>query len=215
MEFLPDVWLPCEECGGRRFDEETLSVRLQGRTISEVLDLEVASARAFFEHAPKIRSVIDALAFLGLGYLRLGQSAASLSGGESQRVALAAVLAGAATRPEPSEEGAPAEEPTSAGEAGRRLFLLDEPTVGLHLVDLAPLLSGLRRLVEGGDTVLLVEHHPEILARADHLIELGPGAGEEGGRVVFAGSPAAIRANRSSVTGRVLRDRGGRGGGAG
>jgi excinuclease ABC subunit A len=207
MEFLPDVWLPCEECGGRRFDEETLSVRLQGRTIAEVLDLEVAAAREFFAHAPRIRAVLDALDFLGLGYVRLGQSAPTLSGGESQRVRLAAALAGAVTRPEPSEDGVPAEEPTLAGEAGRRLFLLDEPTVGLHLVDLAPLLAGLRRLVEAGDTVLLVEHHPEILARADHLIEMGPGAGEEGGRVVFCGSPAAIRKERSSVTGRVLRGR--------
>jgi excinuclease ABC subunit A len=215
MEFLADVWLPCEECGGRRFDEATLAVRLQGRTIAEVLELDVAAARVFFEHAPAIRAVLDALDFLGLGYLRLGQSATTLSGGESQRVRLAAVLAGTVARPALGEEVETGEVPGAPGEGGRRLFLLDEPTVGLHLLDVAPLLAGLRRLVEAGDTVLLVEHHPEVLARADHLIEVGPGAGREGGRVVFAGTPSAIRGEPSSVTGRVLRARAGEGAAAG
>ncbi len=192
MAFLPHAFVPCDECGGARYGRETLDVRYRGRSIAAILDLSVREARGVFEAFPRIRSTLEVLDEVGLGYLRLGQSSPSLSGGEAQRVKLAAELGGADS------------------EAARRraLFLLDEPTTGLHMADVARLVLLLRRLAARGHTVVVVEHHLDVVAAADHVVDLGPGAGEEGGRIVFQGRPEELarRAGRSA-TGRHLAAR--------
>lgn len=172
MHFLPDVWVECDACHGRRFTEETLTVRFQGKSIHDVLMMKIAQARDLFINFPKIRQILSTLCDVGLDYLALGQSAATLSGGEAQRVKLAAELARPAT--------------------GRTLYLLDEPTTGLHFDDIAKLLKVLHRLVDVGNTVVVIEHNLDVIKSVDWVIELGPEAGWQGGQLVFAGTPEAL-----------------------
>ncbi|MDX1390499.1 MAG: excinuclease ABC subunit UvrA, partial [Acidobacteriota bacterium] len=183
MHFLPDVVIPCEACGGSRFGNAALGIRYRGLNVAEILALTVDEARRFFEDAPDVAGRLEILAETGLGYLRLGQSAPTLSGGESQRLKLAAHL--------------------GVRKRGRRVFLLDEPTTGLHLHDLGVLLRVLDRLVDEGHTVVVVEHHLELVRAADWVIDLGPGGGPEGGRIVAQGTPATV-ARSDGHTGRYL-----------
>ncbi|GAB4145867.1 MAG: excinuclease ABC subunit UvrA [Planctomycetota bacterium] len=184
MHFLADVWVECETCRGRRYNAETLSVRYRGLDISQVLELDVETALDFFGNHPKIVRPLRMLRDVGLGYLRLGQAADTLSGGEAQRMKLAAELAVT-----PRDHG---------------IYILDEPTTGLHLDDVDKLLGVLERLVGRGDTVIVIEHHLDVIAAADHVIEMGPEAGDAGGRVVASGTPAEVAA-RGTHTGRFLR----------
>jgi excinuclease ABC subunit A len=187
MQFLADLWLTCEECEGRRFLPEVLEVRLRGRSIADVLDMTVDEARAFLEHQPEIIRVLDSLAAVGLGYLRLGQSSTTLSGGEAQRVKLAGELVG-------------------AEETSRAVLVLDEPSTGLSASDTVHLARVLLRLARRGNAVVLIEHHTELLALCDRLVELGPEGGEGGGRVITVGTPKELAADPSSVTGPWLFD---------
>jgi excinuclease ABC subunit A len=175
MHFLPDVWVECDACRGRRYEEETLTVKYHGQSISDVLDMPCGAALRLFENIPKIRQILKTLCDVGLDYLTLGQPAPTLSGGEAQRVKLAAEL----SRPD----------------TGRTLYLLDEPTTGLHFEDLAKLLDVLNRLVDLGNTVVVIEHNLDVIKTADWVIDLGPEAGDEGGFVVAAGTPEAIVAH--------------------
>jgi len=184
MHFLPDVFVTCDLCRGSRYNRETLEVRYRGMSIAEALDMTAAEARAFFEPVPAIERKLRVLEEVGLGYLRLGQPASTLSGGEAQRVKLARELARWAT--------------------GRTLYILDEPTTGLHFVDVEKLLQVLRRLTGAGNTVVVIEHNLEVVKTADWVIDLGPGAGELGGRLVAEGPPRAVCACPGSVTGRYL-----------
>ena len=167
MHFLPDVYVPCEQCHGKRYNRETLEIRFKGKTIADVLDMPVEEALEFFEHIPKIRRRLETLDAVGLGYVRLGQPATTLSGGEAQRVKLATELSKIAT--------------------GRTLYILDEPTTGLHFADVQRLLEVLQRLVAAGNTVVVIEHNLDVIKSADRLIDMGPEGGEEGGLVVAAG----------------------------
>jgi excinuclease ABC subunit A len=184
MHFLPDVYVPCEQCHGRRYNRETLEVRFKGKTIADVLDMPVEEALEFFKHIPKIKRRLQALHDVGLDYIRLGQPATTLSGGEAQRVKLATELAKVAT--------------------GRTLYILDEPTTGLHFADVQRLLEMLERLVESGNTVVVIEHNLDVIKTADHIIDLGPEGGEEGGKVVAAGTPEKVAAAKRSYTGHFL-----------
>ena len=181
---LEDLPLPCSRCAGTRYRREVLEIRFRGLSIAQALELSAAEARRLFANVPEAARRLELLDDLGLGYLRLGQPAGHLSGGEAQRVKLSAEL------------GRPAAE--------RTLYLLDEPTSGLHRGDVAFLLELLHRLVDRGDTVLVIEHDPYVIAASDHVVDLGPGAGGEGGRVVAAGSPDEIAACAASHTGQVL-----------
>src|SRR5712692_9306762 len=185
MHFLPDVYVPCEVCKGRRYNRETLEVRYKGRSIADVLDLTVADALDFFEHQPRIRAKLELLNDVGLGYIHLGQSATTLSGGEAQRVKLATELA--------------------KRDTGRTLYILDEPTTGLHFEDVRLLLDVLNRLVDQGNTVAIIEHNLDVVKTADWVIDLGPEGGELGGRVVAAGTPEDVARVPGSFTGRFLR----------
>jgi excinuclease ABC subunit A len=187
MNFLPDVAVHCDACGGARYDEETLAVRFQGRTIAEALALPVSEARVAFAAFPKIARVLDVLDEVGLGYLRLGQSSPTLSGGEAQRVKLAAEMAKRAR--------------------GSIVYLLDEPTTGLHLADVEKLVGVLRGLVALGNTVVVIEHHLDVIACADHVIDLGPGGGAAGGRLVASGTPAQVAKSKGSATGACLKSK--------
>jgi excinuclease ABC subunit A len=182
MHFLPDVWIECDACRGQRYESETLGVRYHGRSIADVLNLSCAEAVRLFANIPKIRRILETLCDVGLDYLTLGQSAPTLSGGEAQRVKLAAEL----SRPD----------------TGRTLYLLDEPTTGLHFTDLAKLLDVLNRLVDLGNTVVVIEHNLDVIKTADWLIDLGPEAGAEGGQVVVAGTPEDVVAHARKRTGR-------------
>jgi excinuclease ABC subunit A len=184
MHFLPDVYVPCEQCNGKRYNRETLDVRFKGRTIADVLEMPVEEALQFFEHIPKIRRRLQTLHDVGLDYIRLGQPATTLSGGEAQRVKLATELAKVAT--------------------GRTLYILDEPTTGLHFADVQRLLDMLARLVDAGNTVVVIEHNLDVIKTADRLIDLGPEGGEEGGRIVAEGTPEQVAATPGSHTGRFL-----------
>ncbi|MBX6378908.1 MAG: excinuclease ABC subunit UvrA, partial [Clostridia bacterium] len=185
MHFLPDVYVPCEVCKGRRYNRETLDVTYRGKTIADVLAMTVSEALAFFEHVPPIRRKLETLEAVGLGYIRLGQPATTLSGGEAQRVKLAAEL--------------------SRRSDGGTVYILDEPTTGLHTADVARLLDVLQRLVDAGDTVIVIEHNLEVVKCADYLIDLGPEGGDAGGRVVATGTPEEVAAVPDSHTGRFLR----------
>jgi excinuclease ABC subunit A len=185
MHFLPDVWITCEACGGSRYTPETLAVKFRGRTIADVLDMTVDAALELFGSVPRIRRVLQTLYDVGLGYIPLGQAAPTLSGGEAQRVKLAAELA----RPD----------------TGRTLYILDEPTTGLHFDDIRKLLDVVHRLADLGNTVVIIEHNLEVIKTADWVIDLGPEAGLEGGQVVVAGTPEKIAATRASLTGAVLK----------
>ncbi|MGC7879894.1 ATP-binding cassette domain-containing protein, partial [Desulforudis sp. 1190] len=185
MHFLPDVYIPCEVCKGRRYNRETLEVKYKGRSIAEVLEMTVDEACDFFSAIPKIHRRLKTLQDVGLGYVKLGQPATTLSGGEAQRVKLAAELS---RRP-----------------TGRTLYILDEPTTGLHFADIARLLQVLHRLVDGGNTVVVIEHNLDVIKTADYIIDLGPEGGDGGGRVVATGTPEQVAANDASYTGGFLR----------
>ncbi|EJY56189.1 excinuclease ABC, A subunit [Alicyclobacillus hesperidum URH17-3-68] len=184
MHFLPDVYVPCEVCKGKRYNRETLEVRFKGKNIAEVLDMTVEDACTFFENIPRIQRRLQTLMDVGLGYIRLGQPATTLSGGEAQRVKLASELHRRST--------------------GRTLYILDEPTTGLHVADIERLLTVLHRLVDNGDTVLIIEHNLDVIKTADYLIDLGPEGGSRGGQLVAEGTPEAVCAVPASHTGRFL-----------
>ncbi|HWX86636.1 MAG TPA: excinuclease ABC subunit UvrA, partial [Solirubrobacteraceae bacterium] len=186
MHFLPDVYVPCEQCDGRRYNKETLEVKFKGKSIAEVLAMPVEEALKFFEHIPKIRRRLETLDAVGLGYIRLGQPATTLSGGEAQRVKLATELSKVAT--------------------GRTLYILDEPTTGLHFADVQRLLEVLQRLVDAGNSVVVIEHNLDVIKCADRLIDMGPEGGEEGGMVIAAGTPEEVAGERGSHTGEFLQD---------
>ncbi|MBI4635342.1 MAG: ATP-binding cassette domain-containing protein, partial [Candidatus Rokubacteria bacterium] len=184
--FLPDVYVTCDVCKGRRYNRETLEIRYKGRSIAEVLEMTLREARGFFDPVPAIRAKLQTLDDVGLDYLRLGQPATTLSGGEAQRVKLATELSRRAT--------------------GRTLYILDEPTTGLHFADIQRLLDVLNRLVEQGNTVVIIEHNLDVVKTADWVIDLGPEGGDAGGRVVATGRPEEIaRQGDRSYTGRFLQ----------
>ena len=185
MHFLPDVYVNCEDCNGRRYNRETLEILYRGKSIADVLNMPIAEANEFFERQPSIQRHIQTLVDVGLGYVRLGQSAPTLSGGEAQRVKLAAELA---RRP-----------------TGHTLYVLDEPTTGLHFDDVARLLTVLHRLVDQGNTVITIEHNLDVVKTADWIIDMGPEGGRRGGKVVGEGTPEHI-ASLDTPTGLVLRD---------
>ena len=184
MHFLPDVYVPCEQCHGKRYNRETLEVRFKGKSIADVLEMSVEEAVEFFENVPKIARRLRTLHDVGLDYIRLGQPATTLSGGEAQRVKLATELSKVAT--------------------GDTLYILDEPTTGLHFADVQRLLDVLGRLVDAGNTVVVIEHNLDVIKTADWLIDLGPEGGEEGGEVVATGTPEEVAAVESSYTGQFL-----------
>jgi len=185
MHFLPDIYVPCEACGGRRYNRETLEVRFKGKSIADVLEMPVEEALVFFAKIPKLRRRLQTLHDVGLDYVRLGQPATTLSGGEAQRVKLATELSKVAT--------------------GRTLYVLDEPTTGLHMADVEKLLEVLQRLVDAGNTVLVIEHNLDVIKQADWLVDLGPEGGDAGGEVVAVGSPEDVADIDASHTGRFLR----------
>jgi excinuclease ABC subunit A len=184
MHFLPDVYVPCDVCRGRRYNRETLDVYYKGRNIADVLDMTVNEALEFFDAVPRIREKLKTLHDVGLGYVHLGQSATTLSGGEAQRVKLATELSKRAT--------------------GNTLYILDEPTTGLHFEDVRVLLEVLHRLVELGNTVVVIEHNLHVVKTADWIIDLGPEGGEAGGRIVAEGTPEEVAENAESYTGQHL-----------
>jgi excinuclease ABC subunit A len=184
MHFLPDVYVPCEQCHGKRYNRETLDIRFKGKTIADVLDMPIEEALDFFQHIPKIHRRVQMLHDVGLDYMRLGQPATTLSGGEAQRVKLAAELCKVAT--------------------GRTLYILDEPTTGLHFADIEKLLSVLQRLVDAGNSVVVIEHNLDVIKVADRVLDLGPEGGDEGGEIMAAGTPEEIAAVASSYTGQFL-----------
>lgn len=184
MHFLPDVYVPCEVCGGQRYNRETLEVRFKGKTIYDVLNMTVNQAVEFFEAQPTILKKIKTIQEVGLGYIKLGQSATTLSGGESQRIKLATELSRPST--------------------GKTLYILDEPTTGLHFEDIRILLNVLRKLVDKGNTILIIEHNPDVIRACDYLIDLGPEGGKNGGVIVATGTPEQLRANKNSLTGQYI-----------
>ena len=184
MHFLPNVYVPCEVCGGQRYNRETLEARFKGKSISDVLDMTINQAVEFFESQPYILKKIKTLQDVGLGYVKLGQSSTTLSGGESQRVKLATELARPGT--------------------GNTLYILDEPTTGLHFEDVRVLMGVLRRLVDKGNTVIIIEHHPDVIRSCDYIIDMGPDGGRDGGTVVATGTISEIRSNQNSITGRYI-----------
>ncbi len=184
MHFLPDVYVPCEQCNGKRYNRETLEVRFKGKTIADVLEMPIEEALEFFVHIPKIHRRVQTLNDVGLGYMRLGQPATTLSGGEAQRVKLAAELSKVAT--------------------GRTIYILDEPTTGLHFADIERLLEVLQRLVDAGNSVVVIEHNLDVIKVSDYLIDLGPEGGDEGGRVIATGTPEQVAAVPESHTGGFL-----------
>ncbi len=186
MHFLPDVYVPCETCGGRRYNRETLEVRFKGKSIADVLEMSVEEALQFFAKIPKLRRRLQTLHDVGLDYIKLGQPATTLSGGEAQRVKLATELSKIAT--------------------GRTLYILDEPTTGLHFADIEKLLEVLQRLVDAGNTVLVIEHNLDVIKQADWIVDLGPEGGEAGGEVIATGTPEDVAADEGSFTGQYLRD---------
>lgn len=185
MHFLPDVYVPCEVCDGKRYNRETLEVTYKGKNIADVLEMTVEEATHFFENIPKINRKLQTLVDVGLGYITLGQQATTLSGGEAQRVKLASELHKRST--------------------GRSIYILDEPTTGLHVDDISRLLKVLNRLVENGDTVVIIEHNLDVIKTADHIIDLGPEGGEGGGTIVGTGTPEEIAENKDSYTGAYLK----------
>lgn len=185
MHFLPDVYVPCEVCKGKRYNRETLQVKYKGKNISDVLDMTVEEALEFFENIPRIQRKIQTLYDVGLGYIKLGQSSTELSGGEAQRVKLATELSRKST--------------------GRTVYILDEPTTGLHMADIHKLIDVLRKLVEGGNTVIVIEHNLDVIKTADYIIDLGPEGGDRGGTIVATGTPEELAEVEESYTGQFLR----------
>jgi len=187
MNFLPDVLVPCETCSGKRYNRETLEVRYKGKSIADVLDMTINQAVDFFQNIPAILGKIKVLQDIGLGYIKLGQPSSTLSGGENQRVKLAAEL--------------------SRRDTGNTLFILDEPTTGLHFDDIRTLLGILNKLVERGNTVLVIEHNLDMVRMADYLVDMGPDGGAGGGLIMAQGTPEQVAAT-DSPTARFLRDEG-------
>ena len=185
MHFLPDIYVPCEVCKGKRYNRETLEVRYKGKSIYEVLEMTVEEALGFFEHLPRLYNKLQTLYEVGLSYVKLGQPSTELSGGEAQRVKLATELAKRST--------------------GKTIYILDEPTTGLHTDDVRKLLEVLQRLVDSGNTVVVIEHNLDVIKCADHLIDLGPEGGDGGGTIVCTGTPEEVAACRSSFTGQYLK----------
>jgi excinuclease ABC subunit A len=186
MNFLSDVYVPCDRCGGKRYNAETLAVRYKDQTIADILEMEVSEALSFFEANPQIRRRLQLLEDVGLGYMRLGQPSTTLSGGEAQRIKLAEEL--------------------GKKQSGETLYLLDEPTTGLHKEDERKLIDVLHRLTDAGNTIVVVEHELDLIKNADHIIDLGPDGGDGGGAVVAAGTPEEVARVDASHTGRYLRD---------
>jgi len=185
MQFLPDIFVKCDVCGGRRFNEETLQIKYKGKNIDEVLNMTVEESVKFFENIPKLHKILSTLNDVGLGYIKIGQSSTTLSGGEAQRIKLATELSRRST--------------------GRTLYILDEPTTGLHFADIAKLLDVLHKLVYAGNTVLVIEHNLDVIKTADWIIDLGPEGGDGGGKVVGCGTPEKIMTIEKSYTGQFLR----------
>ena len=185
MHFLADVYVPCEVCKGKRYNRETLEVKYKGKDIAQVLDMTAEEAVEFFENQPKIRRKIQTMVEVGLGYVKLGQSSTTLSGGEAQRVKLATELARTAT--------------------GRTIYILDEPTTGLHAADVHKLIEVLNQLVDAGNTVLVIEHNLDVIKTADHIIDLGPEGGDGGGYIVASGTPEEVAQVAESYTGQYLK----------
>ena len=185
MQFLPDIYVECSECKGKRYNKETLEIHYRGKNISDVLDMTVAEAKMFFGDPPILNEKLTILEEVGLGYLKLGQSATTLSGGEAQRIKLATELSRYAT--------------------GKTLYVLDEPTTGLHFDDIKRLLFILNRLVEKGNSVLIIEHNLDVVKNCDHIIDLGPEGGEKGGYIVAEGSPNKVSKSSKSLTGQYLK----------
>ncbi|MBQ5738891.1 MAG: ATP-binding cassette domain-containing protein, partial [Oscillospiraceae bacterium] len=185
MHFLPDVYVTCDVCKGKRYNRDTLDVHYKGKNISDVLEMTVEEALEFFRDLPKIAGKLETLCDVGLGYIRLGQSSTTLSGGEAQRVKLATELSRRAT--------------------GRTIYILDEPTTGLHTDDVKKLLDVLQRLTDTGNTVLVIEHNLDVIKCADHIIDLGPEGGSGGGTIVATGTPEEVAAVAGSYTGQYLK----------
>ena len=185
MNFLPDVYVPCEVCHGSRYNRDTLEVHYKGKDIAQVLDMTVTEALDFFRNQQRIATKLQVLEDVGLGYIRLGQAATTLSGGEAQRIRLAAEL---------SKRG-----------TGRTMYILDEPTTGLHTADVHKLLNVLQRLVDAGNTVIIIEHNLDVIKTADYLIDLGPEGGDRGGTVVGTGTPEELAKVAQSYTGQYLK----------
>ena len=185
MHFLPDIYVPCEVCKGKRYNHETLEVKYKGKTIADVLDMTVEEALDFFSNIPKIKQKIQTLYDVGLGYIKLGQPSTTLSGGEAQRVKLATELSKRAT--------------------GKTLYILDEPTTGLHIADVHRLVNILQRLVDTGNTIIVIEHNLDLIKTADYIIDLGPEGGDGGGEIVAVGTPEQICKNDRSYTGKFLK----------
>lgn len=185
MHFLPDVYVPCEVCGGKRYNRETLEVKYKGKSIYDVLDMTVEEALHFFENVPSIHRKIQTLYDVGLSYLKLGQPSTTLSGGEAQRIKLATELSRRST--------------------GRTIYVLDEPTTGLHFDDVNKLVTILRKLSEGGNTVVVIEHNLDVIKTADYIIDMGPEGGDRGGTVVAYGTPEEVAKNKSSYTGQYIK----------
>ncbi|MCB0875800.1 MAG: ATP-binding cassette domain-containing protein, partial [Solirubrobacterales bacterium] len=182
----PDVYVPCEQCNGRRYNRETLEVRFKGKSIADVLEMPVEEAVEFFSQIPKIHRRLKTLHDVGLDYIRLGQPATTLSGGEAQRVKLATELSKVAT--------------------GETLYILDEPTTGLHFADVERLLSVLSRLVDSGNTVVVIEHNLDVIKSADWIVDLGPEGGDGGGEIIATGTPEQVATEPGSYTGRFLEE---------
>ncbi len=185
MHFLPDIYVTCDVCRGKRYNKDTLEVKYKGKNISDVLEMTVEEALGFFDGLPKIRQKLQTLYDVGLGYIKIGQSSTALSGGEAQRVKLATELARRST--------------------GKTLYILDEPTTGLHTEDVSKLIEILQRLVEGGNSVLVIEHNLDVIKTADYIIDLGPEGGDNGGTVIAMGTPEQVAENEHSYTGQYLR----------
>jgi excinuclease ABC subunit A len=185
MHFLPDVYVTCEVCGGKRYNRETLEIQYRGKTIADVLDMTVDQAYEFFENIPTIKGKLQTLCDVGLGYIKLGQSATTLSGGEAQRIKLTRELSKKST--------------------GKTVYFLDEPTTGLHFADIQKLLDVLNRLADSGNTVIVIEHNMEVIKSADYIIDLGPEGGEQGGEVIGQGTPEEIINIPTSYTGQFLK----------
>ena len=185
MHFLPDVYVPCEVCKGKRYNRETLEVKYKGKSIYDVLNMTVEEALTFFENVPSIRRKIETLYDVGLSYIRLGQPSTTLSGGEAQRIKLATELSKRST--------------------GKTIYILDEPTTGLHFADVHKLIEILRRLSEGGNTVVVIEHNLDVIKTADHIIDIGPEGGDRGGTVIARGTPEEVAENPVSYTGKYVK----------
>jgi len=185
MHFLPDIYVPCEICKGQRYNRETLEVKYKDKTISDVLNMTVEEALEFFKNIPKIKNKIQTLYDVGLGYIKLGQPSTTLSGGEAQRIKLATELSKKAT--------------------GKTLYILDEPTTGLHIADVHKLVDILQRLVDTGNSIIVIEHNLDLIKTADYIIDLGPEGGDKGGQIISVGTPEQVARNEYSYTGKFLK----------